>query len=647
MKFDEVMEKFSYLFEEDGIEQDYESANKFLDFIDVREEIAQICLKYLKENVSRMAPITLLTNAELLFIGKANKMIVYEYPVTQFELDFLMALVVKYGEMRPGNYIGSDPQEIENLLKAIRIYFTCLEHRLHKDKPDAFSINLWYRTTRIEGFDKEKLSVITEFCEKFNTESGGSETVNVIKLLHMYDRGIANRLKQLAGGLVCLEEQYDFFVFSKEDIKRACLDKNLIFDNVIRILDMFSCKVGDFEDIDESEIYLKNPITNKFIIRIAEGLFFIPNINVVLENIFDVLKSVAKEFNEDLEAYAKCKSRFLEEETYSLLQKKFGKKAKIYLNSEWEHNGRHGENDCTLVFENYVLIFEDKSGEINKNTPKGIMGSANADSQKLIYEASEQAENFSKLIEENYGKVLPLKVKGGSENRIDLTNANKTICIGIVFDDTYLQYLTINGKRHIPIVSMFQLNKILECLEEAEIVDYFIKRTKIEENILYYATEYDFLYTYLVSGINTSNQIYEKMSEDEKIFFPYKESEITRDDLVREEWFQIVINKCMEQVDENRLDKTISLLEIPPVEQKLIWRELRKYKKIELKDKLASRKKMIVVTLLDYYDSDTYNEIMEDLHYYEATFKEDIENILYIAITQDLEKCVVEMSVKR
>ena len=55
-----------------------------------------------------------------------------------------------------------------------------------------------------------------------------------------------------------------------------------------------------------------------------------------------------------------------------------------------------------------------------------------------------------------------------------------------------------------------------------------------------------------------------------------------------------------------------------------------------------------MITLLDYFDSDTYDEIIEDLHCYEEFGKNDesIENILYIAMSQGLEKCVIELSVK-
>lgn len=96
-------------------------------------------------------------------------------------------------------------------------------------------------------------------------------------------------------------------------------------------------------------------------------------------------------------------------------------------------------------------------------------------------------------------------------------------------------------------MSIFQLDKIFQCLEKEEIIDYFIKRSYVERNIAYHADEYDFLFTYLKNGLNTSEKIYIEADENERLFFPYTEDKLTRADLERENWFQIIINSVIEQ----------------------------------------------------------------------------------------------------
>lgn len=290
------------------------------------------------------------------------------------------------------------------------------------------------------------------------------------------------------------------------------------------------------------------------------------------------------------------------------------------------------------MYEDYAIVFEDKSGRVNRNTYKGLLKSAYKDNRKLIEEASEQATLFANLLEKNLGKKLTLKVKGGHQNVIDLSEIKHILKVGVVFEETALQNMILGDKKHSPIVSIFQLDKIFQCLEKEEIIDYFIKRNHVERNIAYHADEYDFLFTYLKNGLNTSEKIYIEADENERLLIPYTEDKITRADLEREKWFQIIINSVIEQAKENWLDTVISLLDIPPVVQKQIIRDIFKEKKVELEDNIKVRNKVVVINLLEYYDLDTEKEIEEDIQRY-PTFSK----ILYIAFTEKFEHIIVKL----
>lgn len=198
--------------------------------------------------------------------------------------------------------------------------------------------------------------------------------------------------------------------------------------------------------------------------------------------------------------------------------------------------------------------------------------------------------------------------------------------------------MALGGKKHSPIVSIFQLDKIFQCLEREEIIDYFIKRNHVERNIFYHADEYDFLFTYLKNGLNTSEKIYIEADEKERLFIPYTEEKLTRADLEREKWFQVIINSVIEQAKESWLDIVISLLDIPPVVQKQIIRDIFKEKKLELIDNIKVRNKAVVVNLLEYYDYDTEKEIEDDIQKYSVFSK-----ILYIAFTEKFEHIIVKL----
>ena len=89
------------------------------------------------------------------------------------------------------------------------------------------------------------------------------------------------------------------------------------------------------------------------------------------------------------------------------------------------------------------------------------------------------------------------------------------------------------------------------------------------------------------------------------LLIPYTEENLTRADLEREEWFQVILNSVIEQAEENWLDIIISMLGIPPVVQRQIIRDIFKEKKLELIDNIKYRNKVVLVDLLDYFDCDT------------------------------------------
>ena len=640
MEFEKMLERFSFLFEDNNdIKRDVLLAKKNVDIHEKKKEYAEIALKYIEENINKMAPITLLTNLGLISIAESSKLIKYPRRINQFEIDFMMALVLKYGVMKIGYSMKCGMDDIERLLKAISIYLFCLEHELHKGNTDAYKINTYYRTNRIVGFDDEKVNIIKEFCSEYDKKinDGKIKLSKVIQFILSINKLLAKRLEIISDHVIYLEKQYKFFMFTPEDIKEICEEEKLECLKVISLIIKFCCKVGDLREYKIEEIYLDNPINDKFIISVEKGILFLPNINVIFENLFEIFEKIIEYDNQEKQKYFDIRSEYLERKTADIIISKFNNKGKIYLNSEW-NDTRHGENDCILLYENYAIIFEDKSGKINRNTYKGLLKSAYKDNKKLVEESSEQAILFANLLEKNLGKELRLSVKGGKQNIIDLRRITHVLKVGVVFEEMTLQNMKLGGKKHIPIVSIFQLNKIFQCLEREEIIDYFIKRNQIEKNISYHADEYDFLFTYLENGLNTSEKIYNESTEKELLFIPYTEEKITREKLKRERWFQKVINFVIEQKRENWLDIVISLLEIPPIVQKQIIRDIFLEKKLELMDNIKIRNKVIIVNMIEYYDYDTENEIEEDIKRYF-----EFSNVLYIAFTRNLEYIVVKI----
>lgn len=640
MDFQEMFKQFDFLFEDgNDVRKDLFLVEENLDIQNEKEKYAELALRYIEENVSQMAPITLLTNLGLLSLGESLKLINYPRRINQFEIDFMMALVLKYCVMKMNYNKTCGVVEIEQLLRAISIYIFCYEHKLHKDNVVAHRINSYYRTSRIYGFDEEKLNIIKEFCNEYDKKTSDEKIKlsKVIRFILAVGKRLDKRLEGISGRAFYMEQQYEFFMFYPNDIKEICDENGFDYLKVISVISNFCYRVGALKANEVGEIYLYNPINDKPIILLEPGIFFLPNINLVLINLFEIFEEIIEIDNQERQIYFDARTEYLEKKTANIISLKFDPIGKIHLNSQWD-DIRHGENDCTLLYENYAIVFEDKSGRVNRNTHKGLLNRAYEDNKKLIEESSEQATDFANLLMKNLGKKLTLKVKGGGQNVIDLKRIKHILNVGVVFEETVLQNISLGGKKHNPIVSIFQLNKIFQCLEAAEIVDYFIKRNQIERNISYQADEYDFLYTYLKNGLNTSEKIYIEADEKEMLLIPYTEEKLTRADLERENWFQAVLNSIIEQAKENWLDIIISMLGIPPIVQRQIIRDIFKEKKLELIDNIKYRNKVVIVELLDYFDCDTEKEIEEKIEKY-SKFSE----IIYIAFTEKFEHIIVKL----
>lgn len=101
MDFKDVLYEFEFLFtDENNIEKDMELTKQNVHLCSDRQKYADISAQYLERTISEMAPITLLTNLGLISIGESLGLIINERWINQFEIDFLMALVIKNCKMK-------------------------------------------------------------------------------------------------------------------------------------------------------------------------------------------------------------------------------------------------------------------------------------------------------------------------------------------------------------------------------------------------------------------------------------------------------------------------------------------------------------------------------------------------------------------
>ena len=305
-----------------------------------------------------------------------------------------------------------------------------------------------------------------------------------------------------------MDEQYKFFMFLPDAIKEICDENGFNYSKVIRLISIFCCRVGSLKTNNIEEIYLHNPINDKFVILLEPGILFLPNINAVFMNLFEIFEKIIDFDNQDKQIYFEARTKYLERKTANIIGAKFKPRGEVFLNSQWD-DMRHGENDCTLLYENYAIVFEDKSGRVNRNTYKGLLNSAYKDSKNLVEESSEQATLFANFLMKNLGQKLTLKVKGGNQNIIDLKNKNVLRLLGEVglFKIIFGKF-TPTGMREVGSMGIQSVRE--EKTQDILIVKFSAETGMVIETFLYFQKGMGkLLYTYF----QNEQMLYKNVSE--------------------------------------------------------------------------------------------------------------------------------------
>ena len=636
---------------------DYENINQIQksieDNLDLIKDKDKICIEiefYFKNLLENIAPITLLSHIAMADIGVKMKIMQYHIYIYQFQIDFLHALVLKYCKLETYYSQPCDKDNIDNILKLIAIYMMMKDHDLHKENFDSKILHTHFKILRFSGMCTDKYEMIKELFCYYDKRIASHNLILTSKIMHMFDSIICEvekRIYNLSTNIIDLNNVHNLFIFKVDDFIDF-YGTNIERYKMVNILDLFTLDFLSLKESELNEIYLYNPITEKFLIKIDDERYFLPNLGNILDKIIEICERVIKYEQKGVPIYEEVRANYLEDKLCILSQKAFPF-SNIYRSSEWD-DFRHGENDCTIFCENYAIVLECKSGNINPGLKKGLRKNANTVNNKLIKDASIQASDVASILEKNFGKTISFKTKGGGSNVMDLTNVNQVLTLGITLAEIPLQNLNFNkdvNGTHIPIISIFQLSRIYDCLTLiSEKVDYFCKRNMLQQKIESFADEYDYLYTYLLCGFNTDSKLYRGTSENEKISIQYLEGAVERNFLKRTELFCKLLNDIEMKKENNWLEKCISILGIPFIVQNQIERDLKSEGELILVDNIPERKKVVIASIIDYFDVDTHREVLQKIDILRKCTieaKKPLNEFLFIGFSPDFKRHLVEL----
>jgi hypothetical protein len=323
-----------------------------------------------------------------------------------------------------------------------------------------------------------------------------------------------NSKDEVAKYLICLSDLFiqDIFMFRLEDFIGFYTDK--VDPRILeKVLDNWSIVYGGLQNYPTEHIFLANPIWNKLLIKVKDGIYCWPISNLFLHTSLELMESVFYSNAELKERYEKRRSKFLEEEIETLFKASLPE-ALIHKNLVWhdQDGNKDYENDLLIIVDSFAVVIEAKAGKISAPSKRGAPDRLKREIEKLLVEPSRQASRFAKFLAANLQMVEMLDVSG-EKVIVDLSSVKQVLTWSITFDlfgsigsrlpDFYYAGLIDSKEDLSPSMSLADLEIVLDLLEtSSEKIHYLVRRYQFEKNAIYHADEMDLLVFYLQTGFN-------------------------------------------------------------------------------------------------------------------------------------------------
>jgi len=161
------------------------------------------------------------------------------------------------------------------------------------------------------------------------------------------------------------------YIFDYHEIAK---DLKIDEDIIESIIENFFYIFGDLKDFKTEHIFLANPIWTKPIILISKKDFFCPMpqlfFSFILKSFDNLIEQIEKEEliidKKYKEKLSDIKSKYLEDKIEEIVKTRFPQENTV-RSLHWEEF----ENDLVTIIDNYIIIFEAKSGKITEPALRG------------------------------------------------------------------------------------------------------------------------------------------------------------------------------------------------------------------------------------------------------------------------------------
>jgi hypothetical protein len=367
-------------------------------------------------------------------------------------------------------------------------------------------------------------------------------------------------------------------------------------DDLAWILDQWSLAFGELADANSEYFFMGNPVWKKPLIKLGDSAFFCPVVGLLVSFCVELMEGLIRDQEQLLQRYEKRRAEFLEDELSRLFSENFPG-SKVFRGSQWidpDEPSKTYENDLLVLFDTTAFVVEAKSGRFRPSSRRGAPSSLQEDIEKLITDATLQANRFIKFLKSH--PMHTFSTQHGETNEVNVSHIKHFRPLGVTLDflgamgahipSLQSANLVSNETAFIPSMALSDIENIFEILTDtAQKLHYIRWRTQLEQQTNFAADEIDLLALYVSDRFSEAQALGQKNSlyiyGESEIFNPYFLRHYHRQFVSKPErrftkWWRDILQRVEARSVFGWTELATHLLEVPYFQQKRIEKPFKK-----------------------------------------------------------------------
>ncbi|SFH52507.1 hypothetical protein SAMN04488020_1209 [Palleronia marisminoris] len=307
-------------------------------------------------------------------------------------------------------------------------------------------------------------------------------------------------------------------------------------DEILPLIDRFSHSSGELAGADPRRFIMDNPVWQKPFITMPDETYLLPIPHFPYSHPFRIAEHLIGNEPKVRTAYSDARAEYLEDAMAETLELAMPS-ASIYRSVIWDDpaTGVRYENDVVVVLDNFLFMFEAKSGKISPAARRGAGKSLNTNVSDLFIGPAKQARRLQKYLNDRTVAISLRDKKTGKPVPLNLDRLKIAFSYSICLE----HFASLSATREFfaesgilgadepwaPVLSLGELDMVSRFLDsEVSFAHYLTRRPLIGTQLDYDGDEQDLLSMYLTNGFCLLG----RGPEDKRILFHNSDAQVRK-----------------------------------------------------------------------------------------------------------------------